>query len=176
VAPLQPWLQSVSNGRANAEREGGSRNRERLGRRIGIALFWLLCCYVIGMSTRSIVPALFWPHLAPLAQMPGAAECARELRDLDDQLLRKAGESLALGEVAAFEQWLIGWDRRFAALTGGCGSLARPRRDLLTLRSGLGSLFEQFGRGPLRAHDRLKSALDPLLRAATSNTGARPTN
>jgi hypothetical protein len=166
----------VSNGRAKAEREGGSRNRERLGRRIGIALFWLLSCFVIGMSTRSIVPALFWPHLAPLAQTPGAAECARALRDLDDQLLRQAGELLAQGDVAAFQRWLIGWDKRFAALTGGCDSLAGPRRDLLALRSGLGSLFEDLRSGPLQAQERLKSALDPLLRAATSNTGARPTN
>jgi hypothetical protein len=108
--------------------------------------------------------------------MPETSACARELRDLDDQLLRKAGESLSQGEVAAFQRWLIGWDKRFVALTGGCGSLARPRRDLLALRSGLGSLFEDFRGGPLKAHERLKSALDPLLRAATSNTGPRPTN
>jgi len=166
----------VSNGRAKAEREGGSQDRERLGRRIGIALFWLLTCYVIGMSTRSIVPALFWPHLAPLARAPEAAECARELRKLDEQLLQKAGESLARGELADFQAWLLRWDKRFATLTGGCGSLARPRRDLLALRSGLGSLFDDFRRGPLKAHERLKSALDPLIRAAAANAGERPTN
>jgi hypothetical protein len=108
--------------------------------------------------------------------MPEVSGCARELRNLDDELLRKAGESLAQGEVAAFQHWLIGWDKRFLALTGGCGSLARPRRDLLALRSGLGSLLEDFRSGPLKAHERLKSALDPLPGPATSNTGARPTN
>jgi hypothetical protein len=108
--------------------------------------------------------------------MPDAAECARELRKLDDQLLRKAGESLAQGEIADFQRWLLHWDRRFAMSTRGCGSLARPRRDLLALRSGLGSLFEHFRSGPLKAHERLKSALDPLLGPATPNTGARPTN
>jgi hypothetical protein len=166
----------VSNGRAKAEREGGSQNRERLGRRIGIALFWLLTCYVIGMSTRSIVPALFWPNLAPLVRTPEAAECARELQELDDQLLRKAGESLARGDMANFQRWLPRWDKRFATLTGGCGALARPRQDLLALRSGLGSLLQAFQIGPLKAHERLKSALDPLLRATPSNTDQRPTN
>jgi len=46
----------------NGER---ARRSSSLGRRIGVAIFWLMAVYVVGAAARSIIPALFWPEHAP---------------------------------------------------------------------------------------------------------------
>lgn len=151
---------AVTNGTAKAELERGGLDSERLGRRLGIAVFWLLCCFVIGMSARSIVPSLFWPSLAPRAQARDAVHCAREIAALDGQLQRKTSASLREGDVAASQRWLIAWDRRSMALSGGCGALEQARVDLLELRAGLGALLERYRDGPMQAQQRLRRILD----------------
>jgi chorismate mutase len=155
----------VSNGTAKAELERGGRDRERLGRNIGIALFWLLLCYVIGMSARSIIPSLFWPSLAPVAHVPGLADCAREIDTLDRELIHQAAKSLHAGDFVGSERWLAAWDRRYLALSGGCGALESARKDLLELREGVGSMLETYRDGPWQAHQRIERVLDPLRRA-----------
>jgi hypothetical protein len=103
---------------------------------------------------------LFWPSHAPTAQAPGTARCAKELAALDEQLLQKTNASLRSSDVAGSQRWLIAWDRRFVALSGGCGALEGARTDLRELRAGVGSLLENYRDGPSQAHQRLRRILD----------------
>lgn len=151
---------AVTKGRPKAELERGSLDCERIGRRLGIAVFWLLCCFVIGMSARSIVPSLFWPSVAPHARTPGLSRCARAIAELNRQILHKAGTSLRAADSAASQRWLMAWDRRAMALSGGCEALEPAREDLLELRAGVGSLLERYGSGPMQAQQRIRRLLD----------------
>jgi hypothetical protein len=125
-------------------------------------LFWLLLCYVIGMSARSIIPALFWPTLAPRAQAPALEHCVREIRELDQELASKSAETLRSRQPARLSHWLHAWDERYLALAGGCGPLEGAREDLQKLRTGIESLLRTYQGGALRTRERIGRALDQM--------------
>jgi len=52
------------------------------------------------MSSRSIVPALFWPQFAPLAGKTELRHCAAEIELLQRQLLNRASHALESGDLA----------------------------------------------------------------------------
>jgi hypothetical protein len=147
---------------ANASVEPERSRPERIGRRIGITLFWLLGVYVIGMSAASIIPALYFPGAAPKPPPAPAAACAEQLRTLQRELLAKVASTIERGDASDLDRWLAGWDKRSLALTGGCGALEAARKDLLALRAGLGSLLASYRSGPLRVKQRLDRVLDQL--------------
>jgi hypothetical protein len=150
----------VSSANANAETRGAG-PEERLGRRLGIALFWLLLVYVIGMSAASIIPALYFPEIAPRPDAQSEQVCARGIDALERELLAKIAGTLTSGDAGGLDRWLADWDKRSAALAGGCGALESARQDLLELRTGIGSLLTKYRSGPLRAQQRLDRALEP---------------
>jgi hypothetical protein len=157
----------VSKSRAKTALETGGPDLERRGRLLGIALFWLLLFYMIAMSSRSIIPAVFWPGQAPVAQAPGGARCAGELATLDRQLLVKTAGAVRSGEVAKLRQWLGTWDKRALALAGACGTLEHAREDLVQLRSELGVLLDAYENGPLQTQQRIRRALDSAAPASS---------
>lgn len=149
----------MSKNEAKAELEAGAPDLERRGRILGIALFWLLLCYVIGMSSRSIIPAVFWPGHAPVGDPLAAMRCAEQVDALERQLLRHASAAIDSGDLAEARRRLGAWDKRSLALAAGCGPLERSREDLLELRAGIGSLLDAYESGPLQAHQRIRRAL-----------------
>ncbi len=157
----QPSKQ-VNSGGASAEPKGSRTDPGRLGRALGISLFWLLACYVIGMSAVSIIPSLYWPELGPRPQAPGLEFCAREIQQLDDGLLALAAGALHGGNPTERARALNAWDARFDRLAGGCGPLEGARIDLLRLRRGIDSLLRRYDRGPMRAQERIRRALAQL--------------
>jgi hypothetical protein len=149
----------VSSAESNIEQEGG-RPGARIGRKLGIGLFWLSAVYMIGMSAASIIPALYWPDAAPRPDAPEIVECARQLRALEHDLLAKAADTLQRGHVAGLERWMSAWDEQSLGLAGGCGPLEPARKDLLRLRAEFGSLLASYRSGPLRVQQRLQRALE----------------
>jgi hypothetical protein len=149
----------VSTVGSNPEPEE-ARNAGRIGRRIGIALFWSLGFFVIGMSAASIIPSLYFPDAAPIPRAEGPESCARELDALERDLLGRVAETLERAHTTGLERFLTVWDGRALALAGGCGPLESARQDLLTLRTGVGSLLTNYRAAPLTAQRRLRSALE----------------
>jgi hypothetical protein len=132
-----------------------------VGRIVGIAIFWLLLCYVIGMSALSIIPSLFWPELGPRPHAPRLEQCAKEIADLDRELLEKTAESLR-HRGPRRQLWLHEWDGRFMALAGGCGPLEGARADLLKLRTGVEALLRRYQGDALRTQERIWRAIDQV--------------
>jgi len=131
----------------------------RIGRRVGVALFWVMCVFLIGMSSRSIIPALYFPHSAPVPEGTEVAKCATELRALERELSTAAATAVEQGSV---ERWIAGrktWDARYLALSGGCGTLESAREDLGVLRSELDALLRAYGDGAQATQDRLRRTL-----------------
>jgi hypothetical protein len=149
----------VSSADANA-RDRNDRPEERIGRRLGIGLFWLLAVYMIGMSAASIIPALYWPDAAPRPRALSAARCAQQIHALERDLLAKVADSVQRGSLTGLERWLLMWDGRSLALAGGCGPLEPARKDLLRLRADLGSLLASYRSRSLRVQQRLQRALE----------------
>jgi hypothetical protein len=149
----------VSSADANAPETSG-RSGGRIGRKLGIGLFWLAAIYMVGMSTASIVPALYFPAAAPKPKPHAAGQCAERMRVLERDLLAKVADVLQRGEVNGLERWLLAWDQRSLELAGGCGPLEPARQDLLQLRADLGTLLASYRSGPLRAQQRLQRALE----------------
>jgi hypothetical protein len=149
----------VSSADANAPETSG-RAGGRIGRKLGIGLFWLAAVYMVGMSTASIVPALYFPAAAPKPRAHAAAQCAERMRVLERDLLAKVADVLQRGDVNGLERWLLAWDQRSLELAGGCGSLEPARKDLLQLRADLGTLLASYRSGPFRAQQRLQRALE----------------
>jgi hypothetical protein len=148
--------------RADANAEGAPGAGARIGRKLGIGLFWLLAVYMVGMSAASIIPALYWPNIAPRPDAPALARCAAEIDALERELLRSATASLRRGQVAGVERSLLEWDQRAIALSGGCGALEPAREDLLKLRAGIGALLAGYRSGTLRVQQRLQRTLDAI--------------
>ena len=134
----------------------------RIGRRAGVALFWLMGVFLVGMSSRSIIPALYFPDSAPRLKAPGAARCASELAALQAEMSSVAAESRRSASIAAWRARAPGWDGRLHALERGCGELERTRLDVERLRDELEAMlrsydddgamqFQKRVRGPLAA-------------------------
>jgi hypothetical protein len=130
----------------------------RIGRRLGVVLFWVSCSYLIGMSARSIIPALYFPDAAPRPSAFAVQRCAAELDTLQHQLSEAASSCLRRGRLANWDAKLATWDARFGAL-GNCGPYEPARKDLLVLRTELDELVQDYGRGALKTQQRLRSAL-----------------
>jgi len=139
-----------------------ARDAARIGRHLGVVLFWVLCCFVIGMSSRSIIPALYFPASAPLPDAKTVRACATELAALQHELSQAAAACVRSGRVEGWNAQLDAWDARFLALDGGCGPLEPARGDLRALRTQLGALVQDFGNGALKAQKRLQRALSAL--------------
>jgi hypothetical protein len=151
----------VSSADANSRPTDGQ-PAERIGRKIGIGLFWLLLCYVIGMSAVSIIPALYWPELAPRPAGVQAEECAARIDALQQELLARAARAVRAGSEQGLQRWLVGWDKRALALSGGCGPLEQAHRDLLRLRRGVGSLLAAYRSDSMPVQQRLRRLLKGL--------------
>jgi hypothetical protein len=149
----------VSREDANAEETSAG---ARVGRKLGIGLFWLLAVYMVGMSAASIIPALYWPHVAPRPDAPAVARCAAEIVALERNLLRLTATGLRRGQIAGIERSLLAWDQRAIALSGGCGALEPAREDLLKLRAGIGALIASYRSGTLHIQQRLQRTLDAI--------------
>ena len=137
-----------------------TRNAGRVGRRVGIALFWSFLVFVIGMSAASIIPSLYFPDTAPVPRAPETSACAREIDALERDLLGRVAMTLQQAQTEGLERFLNTWDGRALALAGGCGPLEPARQDLMALRSGVGSLLSNYRAAPIKAQRRLRSALE----------------
>lgn len=141
--------------------EAPIRRAPSLGRRVGIALFWLLALYVIGGAALSILPALYWPEHAP--RPPRSLACARDLDVLERELAAHAAGAFGHARLATRKAWLSQWDRRYSALGSDCGPLEGARRDLGALRVSLGAWLDEHERGSERIRARFRRAVDAFL-------------
>jgi hypothetical protein len=121
-----------------------------------------MLCYVIGMSSLSILPSLFWPEHAPRPPAAPTDRCASEIAALDRELLDNTDATLRGEQRLPLQAWLHTWDGRYMRLSGGCGALEPARKDLHKLRTGIESLLQSYERGPGKARQRIQHALEPL--------------
>ena len=138
----------------------GGRDLPRLGRRMGVALFWVMAAYVVCGSALSIISSLYWPDSAPRPPGGDIENCARNITTLRGELHDWAARSLRGADASTRQAGLDRWDRRFQVVGSRCGDLDGARRDLGELRSGLESLLDEYERerGPTR--ERIRRALD----------------
>lgn len=130
-----------------------------VGRRIGIALFWCLAVFVIGASARSVLAQLYgWS--SPQGAQLDEARCASEIDALRRSLLEQAADELLVPRDGAHTQrWLVAWDKRYAELSQGCGSLDEARRALSPLRRNVAALLNRHDDENLPLIERIDRAL-----------------
>ncbi len=145
----------------NAAQESSAARR---GRAAGVILFWFLAVYVVGMSSWSIIPSLYFPRVAPTPKALGAAACMNELEALEHELSQHSALALQSREVRSPEHWLGEWDRRMAGLRGQCGPLETARKDLESAREVVGSMLERYADDAAPAQRKTRAALDALKR------------
>mgnify|MGYP001615122712 CR=1 FL=1 len=133
-----------------------------LGRKAGIAVFWLLLAYLVGMSSVSIIPSLYFPEIGPRPAGPTVQRCAREISALETSLMNRTAEALRDPQTSDTSRWLAAWDARYTALHGGCGPLEDARKDLAGLRTGLEALLNSYEQGPMQVRERIRRALQSL--------------
>jgi hypothetical protein len=143
---------------------GPATSAGRLGRRAGVILFWLMGVFLIGMSSRSIIPALYFPSAAPRPQAEGAERCARELSILQAEMTSAAAESVQSASITPWRARATAWDGRLHALARGCGELERTREDLLRLHGQLEAMLRAYGGddGAMQFQQRVRGALAAL--------------
>jgi hypothetical protein len=134
----------------------------RVGRRVGIALFWLLLAYLIGMSSISIIPSLFYPEAGPRPRRLQVQACAGEIEALERDLMNRVADYVREPRADSTTHSLAAWDARFLALAGGCGPLEDARKDLATLRIEVQRLLGNYRQGPLQIRMRIRQALRSL--------------
>jgi len=133
-----------------------------LGRKAGIAVFWLLLAYLVGMSSVSIIPSLFFPEIGPRPTGPTVSRCAMEISALERTLMDRTAATLRDPQTGGASRWLAAWDARYLALDGGCGPLENARKDLAGLRTGLEALLNSYEQGPMQVRERIRRALQSL--------------
>jgi hypothetical protein len=150
-----------------ADTSGGAppRASRSVGRRIGIALFWLSAAYVVGGAALSILPALYWPAHTPDAPSPGVLECARGIDALERALATHAADAYETTHTRSHSAWLAAWDRRYAALGTDCGPLEHARHDLAALRADIGAHLDEHERSTRPVRERVRRAVDAFLTA-----------
>jgi hypothetical protein len=132
-----------------------------IGRRVGIAIFWLMAVFVIFASTRSVLAQLYGHETSAGPVQANERRCADELRALERSLLDHAADELRLPrDRSRVGRWLAEWDRRYAALEGTCGSLTGTRRELFSLREDLEALLHERERRQRPLTERIERALD----------------
>ncbi|MDD9935277.1 MAG: hypothetical protein OXT09_16820 [Myxococcales bacterium] len=151
----------MSTPRSTPDPQTADPSAPKIGRRLGIAIFWLLAAYVIGMSSISVISALYWPDSAPHPSGAGVGLCATEIRELEQELVSHTTDYLGRRDIRGMEAWLQQWDRRFLALAG-CGALEPARRELGELRTEMERLLERYGRDAARRQERILQALEQL--------------
>jgi hypothetical protein len=137
----------------------------RIGRRVGIAVFWALAVFVVGASAWSIIPSLYFPGVAPLPEPASVAECRDELAALEAELSERSAENLARRAASHHDEWLHDWDRRIALLDNEvCGPLKGARNDLSAARAALGEMLQRYANDVAPAQRKVRAALDALAR------------
>lgn len=130
-----------------------------LGRRLGVALFWLMAAYVVGAASLSVIPTLYWPKHAPLPRAAAVTRCADQIGDLERSLLQRAGDYLKRPDRQDLAGWLSQWDRQLLALAGGCGPLDDARHDLQRLRNDVERMLRSYDREQAPIRDRIERLL-----------------
>lgn len=149
----------MSTPRSTPDGSGGAPTAPRVGRRVGIVIFWLMAAWVVGMSSVSVISALYWPESAPRPAAASVDTCAKQISELDEELSSKATEYLGRHDIRGMEAWLQQWDRRYLALSGGCGPLEPARKDLGELRAEMERLLERYSQDAAKRHERIRQAL-----------------
>jgi hypothetical protein len=143
----------------------------RRGRAIGIWLFWSLAVFVVGMSSFSIIPSLYFPSAAP--RPPAVAQCAGRLDALERELAQRSAEQLRARDTTHPPRWLMAWDDEMSQLTGTCGALEGVRQDLAEARRGLGRLLDGYAQEIAVPQRRVRQAIDHATHAPSSNATGR---
>ncbi|MDH5672447.1 MAG: hypothetical protein OEZ06_09885 [Myxococcales bacterium] len=135
---------------------------ERIGRRVGLVIFWLVTAYLVAMSCLSVIPALYFPSLAPRPKPLPTATCANEIEALEGELVEAARRHLEQRSVRGMKRWLDGWDARYMRMDGGCGPLDASRQDLQRVRDEFEDMLERYGQTPSPIQQRIRHRLDEL--------------
>lgn len=129
-------------------------------------MFWALAVFVVGASSWSIVPALYFPELAPEPKARTVRACGDELAALERELSERSVERLASHDASHHDAWLHDWDRRMALLDDhACGPLKSARNDLIAARAALGDMLKRYAQDVAPAQRKVRAALDALARA-----------
>jgi hypothetical protein len=129
-------------------------------------VFWGLAVFVVGASSWSIVPSLYFPDLAPQPKPATVAACGQELAALERELSEQSIKRLASHDASHHDAWLHEWDRRMALLDDeACGPLKGPRKDLTAARAALGDMLKRYAQDVAPAQRKVRAALDALARA-----------
>jgi hypothetical protein len=151
-----------------------SRTRaERIGRRIGVTVFWCLAVFFVGMSTYSVVGQLYGATVPHSARGP-EAKCASELESLERTLFEVSADVVRSGDDKKLSTKLRKWDNRFQALAGKCGELAHTWQELGELRASVATMLRNFGDDQATARKRIQQALDAVTNVQETQ-GKNPT-
>jgi hypothetical protein len=136
-----------------------SQGAARIGRQMGIALFWCMAVFVISASARSVLGELYGTP-TPLAAGDDAVSCAAVLDGLHRSLIQQASAELRLPRDAArLRTWLRDWDKKYAITRDQCASLHETRRTLLALRERVEALLHTYARDELPLTERIAREL-----------------
>jgi hypothetical protein len=137
-----------------------ARGAARIGRRIGIAVFWLMAVFIVAASSRSVLGEIYGRQDAGDATAQQQAACASALRTLETSLRTQA--ALALRErhdAAHIAQWLSAWDHEYETVDA-CGPLEEARLSLGDLRARMATLLQQHARRSAPLNERIRRALE----------------
>ena len=128
----------------------------RIGRGIGIALFWCMAVFVTTASSWSVISDLYGTS----SGRGDDAHCKAELRRLHSALLDHASAGFrARDERAQAETWLREWDKEFTATREMCAGMRSTRDTLQTLRKKLEALLRDQARELLPLTERIDRSL-----------------
>ena len=128
----------------------------RIGRRIGISLFWCMAVFVTTASSWSVISELYGSPDGTGDE----ARCKAELRRLHSALLDHASAGLrARDERAQADAWLRAWDKEFATTRDACAGMRSTRDTLQTLRKKLEAMLRDEARELLPLTERIDRSL-----------------
>lgn len=132
----------------------------RIGKRLGLLVYFILLIFIISAGAFSIIPQVFGIQRTHVVSSSDEKRCLNEIPRLKSELLRKAGGEIERFPTQEHPEWLREWDRRFRGLGEHCGKLEPTRLDLRTLRDGLASTLIRFHRKQAPLVRRIDNAIN----------------
>lgn len=134
----------------------------RVGKRLGVALFWLMALHIIGTATVSVVG-----QLDPAPRPPASAteqRCALKLSALHRELTQQGigGTEDSAQDSSTVQPRLATWDTRWRATEGQCGRLEAVRHHLRAARMELGTWLDDYRNRQQPQLRRIARTLEPF--------------
>ena len=111
-----------------------------IGRRVGMAAYWIVLIFVLSAGATSIIPQVFGFRKPARKSVIDPQKCLKRTRTLSLELRSKSNDFCARLSTQKARAWLERWDEQYRNVIAKCTALDFDQIELKALRDDLESM------------------------------------